>query len=118
MSFWDHIRELFKRKPRTAHHRLRRRVGISLAVVLVVDAFGTVLMWLADNGKPRSEIHNLWDAFFFSTVQLLTISSQMPNPVTTPGRVVDIFLELVGLGFVGAIAGSFANFYFKVEDDL
>jgi voltage-gated potassium channel len=77
-----------------------------------------VLMWLSDKDKPRSEIHNLWDAFFFSTVQLLTISSQLKNPVTTPGRIVDIGLELVGLGFVGALAGSFANFYLKLEDEL
>ena len=37
-----------------------------------------------------SAIHNLWDAFFFTTVQLLTVSSQMPNPLTTGGRIVDI----------------------------
>jgi hypothetical protein len=109
---------MFKRKPRTAHHQLRRRVRVSLTVVFVVDALGTVLMWLSDKDKPRSEIHNLWDAFFFSTVQLLTISSQLKNPVTTPGRIVDICLELVGLAFVGALAGSFANFYLKLEDEL
>jgi hypothetical protein len=109
---------MFRREPRTAHHRLRRRVSISLTVVLLVDAVGTVLMWLFDKDKPRSEIHNLWDAFFFSTVQLLTISSQMKNPVTTPGRLVDIVLELVGIGFVGAVAGSFASFYYKLEDEF
>ena len=88
---------------------------LALTIVLAVDFVGAVLMWTFEDGKPRSEIGNLWDAFFFSTVQLLTISSQMPNPVTTPGRIVDIALELVGVGFVSAIAGSFASFYLSGE---
>jgi ion channel len=106
-----------KRKPRAPHHQLRRRVRSALTIVLVADAVGTALMWISDKEKPRSEIHNLWDAFFFSTVQLLTISSQMRNPVTTPGRIVDIFLELVGVGFVSAVAGSFASFYLNLGEE-
>jgi hypothetical protein len=44
-------------------------------------------------------------------VQLLTISSQMPNPVTGPGRIVDVGLELYGLFVVTAFAGAFASFF-------
>jgi voltage-gated potassium channel len=106
-----------KRQPKRPHHVLRRRVRVSLTVVLVADAIGTVLMWLFERNKLRSEIHDVWDAFFFSTVQLLTISSQMRNPVTTPGRIVDIFLELVGVGFVSAVAGSFASFYLNLGEE-
>ena len=80
-------------------------------LVGIVDVAGTLLMWLFDNDAERSEIHNLWDAFFFSTVQLLTVSSQMPNPVTTGGRIVDIFLELTALCLVTGIAGAFASFF-------
>ncbi|HEV8687024.1 MAG TPA: ion channel [Gaiellaceae bacterium] len=114
MQLHEHALEMTKRRPRRPHRQLRRRVLLALTIVLVVDAVGTVLMSVFESGKPRSEIGNLWDAFFFSTVQLLTISSQMRNPVTTPGRIVDIFLELVGVGFVSAIAGSFASFYLNL----
>jgi hypothetical protein len=64
-----------------------------------------------DKDVPRSEIRNLWDAFFFTTVQLLTVSSQLRNPVTTGGRIVDIFLELTALCLVSGIAGAFASFF-------
>ena len=77
----------------------------------IADVAGTLLMWLFDDDAKRSEIHNLWDAFFFSTVQLLTVSSQMPNPVTMGGRIVDIFLELTALFLVTGIAGAFASFF-------
>ena len=80
----------------------------------MADAAGTVLMWLFEDDVRRSAIHNLWDAFFFTTVQLLTVSSQMPNPVTTGGRVVDIVLELTALFLVSGIAGVFASFFLNL----
>ena len=86
-------------------------------LVAVIDAAGSVLMWLFEDDAARSEIHNLWDAFFFTTVQLLTVSSQMPNPVTTGGRIVDIVLELTALCLVSGIAGVFASFFLDSGGD-
>ena len=43
-----------------------------------------------------TEIHGFGDALFFSTVQILTISSQLKNPLTTAGRLVDVALEIWG----------------------
>jgi hypothetical protein len=106
-----HLRLLVSKKPPPRHHTLRRRLLEALVLVAVVDAVGTVLMWLFEDDVRRSEIHGLWDAFFFSTVQLLTVSSQMPNPVTTGGRIVDILLELTALCLVSGIAGVFASFF-------
>jgi hypothetical protein len=82
-----------------------------MVLVGIVDVAGTLLIFLFEDDAKRSEIHNLWDAFFFSTVQLLTVSSQMRNPVTTGGRIVDIFLELTALCLVTGIAGVFASFF-------
>jgi hypothetical protein len=86
----------------------------AMLLVGAVDVVGTVLMWLFEDGAQRGEIHTLWDALFFSTVQLLTVSSQMPNPVTTGGRIVDIFLELTALCLVTGIAGAFASFFLNL----
>jgi hypothetical protein len=106
-----HVRLLLHPRPPTPHLLLRRRLKGALALVGIVDAAGTLLMWLFEDDVRRSEIHNLWDAFFFSTVQLLTVSSQMRNPVTTGGRIVDLFLELTALCLVTGVAGAFASFF-------
>jgi hypothetical protein len=74
-------------------------------------------MWLLEDDARRSEIHTLWDAFFFSTVQLLTVSSQMQNPVTTGGRIVDIFLQMTAICLVSGIAGAFASFFLSEENE-
>jgi hypothetical protein len=109
-----HARLLLSRRPPAPHHALRRRLSEALVIVAVVDVIGTALMWLFEDDVARSAIHNPWDAFFFSTVQLLTVSSQMPNPVTTGGRIVDIALELTALCLVSGIAGVFASFFLNL----
>jgi hypothetical protein len=109
-----HVKVLLRRTPPHPHNILRRRLLEALALVAIVDAVGTVLMWLFENDVSHSAIHNLWDAFFFTTVQLLTVSSQMPNPVTAGGRVVDIVLELTALFLVSGIAGVFASFFLNL----
>lgn len=112
-----HIRLIARRNPPHPHRVLRGRLWEALVVVLIVDSIGTVLMWLFEEDVRRSQIHHLWDAFFFTTVQLLTVSSQMTNPVTTPGRIVDIVLEVVALFIVTGIAGAFASFFLAVGAD-
>ena len=88
---------------------------VALLAVGLADVIGTLLMWRFEEDAPRSEIHGVWDAFFFSTVQLLTVSSQMRNPVTTGGRIVDIFLELAAIVLVTGVAGAFASFFFHLD---
>jgi hypothetical protein len=81
---------------------------------VVVDALGSVLMYVFERGEQDGTIGAFTDALFFSTVQLLTISSQMPNPVTGAGRIVDVGLEIFGLFVVTAFAGAFSSFFLHV----
>jgi Ion channel len=111
VGVFGHLRRFFGPNPPHPHLVLRRRIVQALLLVGAIDVIGTVLMWMFENDAARSEISNLWDAFFFTTVQLLTVSSQMRNPVTTGGRIVDIFLELTALCLVSGIAGAFASFF-------
>jgi voltage-gated potassium channel len=95
-----------------AHHR--RLVARLLAVVLltlVVDAIGSVVIFFAERHARGTEITTFGDAAFFTTVQLLTVSSQLPNPFTVIGRVVDILLELWAVLVVAGSAGAIAAFF-------
>ncbi|HVD09617.1 MAG TPA: ion channel [Gaiellaceae bacterium] len=118
MQAHHHLRLMLRRNPPTPHQILRRRLKEAMVLVGIVDVAGTLLILLFEDDAKRSEIHNLWDAFFFSTVQLLTVSSQMRNPVTTGGRIVDIFLELTALCLVTGIAGAFASFFLHLGDEV
>lgn len=93
------------------HRHLRERVLFLATFTAAVDLVGTALVWVFEDG--RGEIQNLWDAFFWTSTQLLTVSSQFPNPVSVGGRVVDLFLQVYAISVVASLAGSFAAFFHR-----
>ena len=93
------------------HRRLVARLSIALAVTLVVDLVAAVLIWWFERHAHGTQIHDYGDAVFFSTVQLLTVSSQLQNPFTTAGRIVDVAIEVWAIVVVASIGGSFAAFF-------
>ena len=93
------------------HRRLAARLLIALGLSLMVLAIGSVLIWAFESGVKGGDIHGFGDAVFFTTVQLLTVSSAITNPLTAGGRVVDVALEAWAIFVVSAVAGSFASFF-------
>jgi hypothetical protein len=114
LSGVNHVRQFVSRNPRHPHRIFRRRIATALVVVVLSDVVGAVLMYVFEKGERDGVINAFTDAVFFATVQLLTISSQMPNPVTGPGRVTDVALEIVGVFVVTGLAGAFASFFHQV----
>ena len=82
-----------------------------LLLTAVVDGIGSVLVYAFERGARQSDIHSFFDAIFFTTVQLLTVSSQIKNPLTTAGRLVDLFLEVWAVLVVAGSAGAIASFF-------
>jgi hypothetical protein len=110
-----HLRKFFMSSPPRPHGVLRSRIAFLMLITLAADSLGTVAMYEFEKGATGGKI-NVWtDALFFATVQLLTISSQMPNPVTGPGRVTDVGLEIIALFVVTGLAGAFASFLFHLS---
>jgi hypothetical protein len=93
------------------HRRLLARLMIAVGLSLVVDLVGATLMWSFERGLQGSSIHGFGDALFFSTVQIVTVSSAFKNPVTHAGQLVDVGLEFWAIFVVTAVAGSFASFF-------
>jgi hypothetical protein len=95
------------------HLHLRERLAAIVAVSLVIDVIGAVLIYLFERGETVTGIRTFGDALFWTSAQLLTVSSQMPNPVTTGGKIVDILLEAWAITAVTAVAGSFGAFFHR-----
>jgi hypothetical protein len=95
------------------HLHLRERLVSIVAVSLGIDLIGAVLIYFFERGKTLTGIHTFGDALFWTSAQLLTVSSQMPNPVTTGGKIVDIVLEAWAITAVTAVAGSFGAFFHR-----
>lgn len=99
---------------RTATHlHLRSRLTFVLGATLLVDAIASVLILLFERNAHGTEITNLGDAVFWTSTQLLTVSSQLPNPISAPARVLDIFLQAYAISVVAVLAGSWGAFFHR-----
>jgi ion channel len=93
------------------HRRLVDRLTFVITATLVVDLLATVGIYFLERHASGTEVKSFGDALFFTTVQLLTVSSQLKNPLTTWGRVVDVGLELWAVVVVAGSAGAIAAFF-------
>jgi hypothetical protein len=96
------------------HRRLLARLSIVLSLTAVVDLFGSIGMYFAERHAAGTQIASFGDALFFTTVQLLTVSSQLRNPLTTMGRMIDVVLEIWAVLVVAGSAGAMADFFQNV----
>jgi hypothetical protein len=101
------------------HEHLRSRVAFVIVATLALDAVASVLILHFERDAPGTEITNFGDALFWTSTQLLTVSSQLPNPISTPARVLDVFLQAYAISIVAVLAGSFGAFFHRrgVERD-
>ena len=94
------------------HHRLVARLLLILVGTVIVDTVGTILIFMTERHARGTDIHTVGDAFFFTTVQMLTVSSQIRNPFTPLGRSIDIALSMGAVAVIAgaALPGAFAAF--------
>jgi hypothetical protein len=93
------------------HLHLRRRLLLIWGATLVVANVGALAILLLERHAKGTEIHTYGDALFWTSGQLLTVSSQLKNPISTGARILDIFFEMWAISVVAALAGSLGSFF-------
>jgi hypothetical protein len=106
-------------RARTATHgHLRDRIAGLLLVTVGVDLICAVLALLFEHHAKQTQIASFGSALFWTSTQLLTVSSSLQNPITTAGRVLDVGMELYAITIIGALAGSMGSFLVKRSHEL
>jgi hypothetical protein len=95
------------------HNSFRFRLLILLVATVALDAVASVLIFLFERHAAGTEISNFGDSVFWTSTQLLTVSSQLPNPISTPARILDIGLQAYAISAVAFLAGSFGAFFHR-----
>jgi hypothetical protein len=106
------FRAVFRAESPT-HRRYRDHLTVIVVVTIGVDFICTVLAYLLERHAAGTEIHTLGSAFFWTSTQLLTVSSQMKDPISFGGRVLDIFMEAYAISVVATLAGATGAFIQK-----
>lgn len=100
------------------HGRLRDQL-VGIAVMTVgVDVVCALLAFVFEHHAKQTQIKTLGSALFWTSTQLLTVSSQIQNPTSTPGRVLDVAMEAYAITVVAALAGAIGSFLVKRGREL
>jgi hypothetical protein len=120
-TFREHGREalMVARGSTPTHEHLRSRLTFFFVLTVVLDVVASVLIFLFERNADGTGITTFGDSVFWTSTQLLTVSSQLPNPISTPARVLDVFLQAYAISVVAILAGSFGAFFHRrgVERD-
>jgi hypothetical protein len=103
----------------TATHRRLRDHLVTIAVVTVgVDLVCAIVALLLERSSAETEIKTFGSALFWTTTQLLTVSSQLKNPISAGGRVLDVFMEVYAITVIATLAGAMGSFLQKRGEEV
>jgi hypothetical protein len=91
-----------------ARGRFRSRIAKLTLASLVLDLAAAGAVLASEHGAPHAFTTYL-DALFWTTTQLLTVSSQLPNPERALTKVLDVILEAWAIIVVASLAATFSD---------
>ncbi|HWF49552.1 MAG TPA: hypothetical protein VG294_02815 [Solirubrobacteraceae bacterium] len=100
------------------HRRLRDFLLTVLTATVGVDLLCAIAAFLLERHSHQTEIKTFGSAAFWTTTQLLTVSSQLKNPISTGGRVLDVFMEIYAITVIATLAGAFGSFLQKRGQEI
>ncbi len=95
------------------HGRLRDTVMVLVVTTIGVDLVCGLLAFVFERHARGTQIHTFGSAVFWTSTQLLTVSSQLPNPFTVGGRILDVMMEAYAISVVATLAGSIGTFLLR-----
>jgi hypothetical protein len=100
------------------HGRLRDRL-VAIAIATVgFDIVCAVLALLFEHHQKQTQIRSFGSALFWTSTQLLTVSSSVQNPISFPGRVLDVVMEIYAITVIGSLAGALGAFLLKRGEEI
>ena len=100
------------------HERFRGRLVAILVATVGVDLACALLALLFERHAGQTQITDFGSALFWTSTQLLTVSSSLQNPISAGARVLDVGMEIWAITVIAALAGSTSAFFHKRGEEL
>jgi hypothetical protein len=100
------------------HRRLRDHLVTIVIATAGVDLGCAVVAFLLERHSQQTEIKTFGSAAFWTTTQLLTVSSQLKNPISAGARVLDVFMEIYAITVIATLAGAIGSFLQKRGQEI
>lgn len=100
------------------HRRLRDFLAVIFVATVGIDLLCAIAGLLLERHARGTQVTTFGSAIFWTTTQLLTVSSQLRNPISTPGRILDVFMEIYAITIIATLAGAFGSFLHKRGQEI
>jgi hypothetical protein len=100
------------------HRRLRDRLVTVIVMTAGVDLICAILAFVLERNSAQTEVKTFGSALFWTTTQLLTVSSQLKNPISSGGRVLDVLMEIYAITVIATLAGAMGSFLQKRGQEI
>jgi hypothetical protein len=100
------------------HRRLRDQLVAIIVATVGIDLVCAIVAFLLERHSRQTEIKTFGSAAFWTTTQMLTVSSQIKNPISVGGRLLDVFMEIYAITVVATLAGAFGSFLQKRGQEI
>jgi hypothetical protein len=92
-------------------------VAIIVATV-GVDLLCAIAAFVLERHSQQTDIRTFGSAAFWTTTQMLTVSSQIKNPISVGGRILDVFMEIYAITVIATLAGALGSFLQKRGQEI
>ncbi len=82
---------------------------ITASLAMIVMTTASILVLQFESQSPHANIKTGWDALWYSIVTITTVGYGDFYPITMGGRITAIFVMLMGVGIIGALASILAS---------
>lgn len=83
-----------------------------------IDLLCAIAAFLLERHSQQTEVKTFGSALFWTTTQMLTVSSQIKNPISVGGRILDVFMEIYAISVIATLAGAFGSFLQKRGQEI
>lgn len=100
------VRNIFREFSR---NRASAAIFLVLFTIILLLEFGSVGILAIEGGNPAANITSASDAIWWVYVTITTVGYGDAYPVTNGGRILGMFVMLVGVGLFGVVTGFLSN---------
>ena len=108
MAYPEDVAEHIEHEMDVARLRFRSRIATLAGASIALDLVAAGLALVFERGA-HDAFSSYFDALFWTTTQLLTVSSSLPNPERTLSKVLDVVLEAWAIIVVASLAATFSD---------